>query len=95
MALRTLKQEIINEIDFNNLLIKFTPSQIAFTFNITQNYVYKTANLQRIESEKKFNNNTYSDTDEMKIGKRGVWKNSDNRKFLELNFLLESQNKEI
>jgi len=82
MAIRTLKQEIINEIDINNLLIKFTPSQIAFTFNITEDYVYKTANLQRIESEEKFNNNIYSDTDEMKIGRRGAWVLSKERKIV-------------
>ena len=84
MALRTLKQEIINEIDINNLLIKFTPSQIAFTFNITEDYVYKTAKCQRIKKEEKF-----------KKSSKGAWKNSVGRKFLELNFLLKSKNKEI
>lgn len=83
MALRTLKQEIINEIDINNLLIKFTPSKIAFFLNTTEDYIYKTANLQRIESEEKFKNNIYSSSDEMKIGRRGSWMLSKERKVIQ------------
>jgi len=90
MYLRDLKHKIINEVDINNLLRYFSAQEIASVFGVTEDYVYKTRTLQRIQAEENFNKNIYNDTDEMKLGRVGAWKLSKERKCLN-----ESKNEEI
>ena len=80
MALRSITHEVINKIDINYLLRFFTAHQLAFVLNTTEDYIHKTRNLQRIESEKNFNKNIYNESDEMKIGRIGSWTLSVERK---------------
>jgi hypothetical protein len=95
MSLPQLKHEIINKIDINKLLKDFTETQLAFFFNVPTGYISKTRGLQKIDAEEKFKNNMYDDSDEMKLGRVGSWKLSKERRFLENNNLLQSQNEEI
>ena len=90
MGLRDLKHQVINEVDINNLLRKFTPVQLGFVFGVTEDYIIKTRTLQRIEAEENFNKNIYNDSDEMKLGRVGSWKLSKERKSFE-----ESKNEKI
>jgi hypothetical protein len=84
MALRTLKHEIINHIDINNLLTRFKICEVAMILNVPEDYIIKTRNLQKIEAEESFNSNVYSDSDEMKIGRVGAWMDSKERKIIQL-----------
>ena len=82
MALRTLTHQVINKVDINYLLRHFTLKELAFVFSVTEDYIQKTRNLQRIEAEENFKNNIYNDSDEMKIGRTGSWILSIERKSL-------------
>lgn len=83
MALRSLKHDIINEIDINRLLINFTVTEIAFVFKIDEAYIYKARNLQKIQAEAKFEKNIYSDSDELKLGRVGAWSLSAEREIIQ------------
>jgi hypothetical protein len=80
MGLRETKHEIINDININDLLRKFTTLQLSYFFQVPEDYITKTRNLQRIEAEENFNNNIYNNFDEMKLGRVGAWKLSKERK---------------
>jgi hypothetical protein len=82
MSLRSLAHNIINEVDINHLLIKFTPRELSLIFGVHEDYIYKTRNLQRIKAEENFNKNIYNESDEMKMGRKGSWKLSKERKSL-------------
>ena len=90
MSLRSLPHNIINEVDINHLLSKFTPRELSLIFGVHEDYIYKTRNLQRIKAEENFNKNIYNDSDEMKLGRVGSWKLSKERKSFE-----ESKNEKI
>ena len=82
MSLRSLSHNIINEVDINHLLSKFTPRELSLIFGVHEDYIYKTRNLQRIKAEENFNKNIYNESDELKLGRKGSWKNSKERKSL-------------
>jgi len=69
---RNLNHEVINKVDLNNLLRFFKPSQLAFIFGVTEDYIYKTERLQRTQTDD-------TPLDEMKLGRRGSWKLSKER----------------
>jgi len=73
MGQRETRHEIINKIDIANLLRHFSPLELAFFFGVTEDYIWKTRTLQRIEAEENFKNNIYNDSDEMKLGRIGSW----------------------
>lgn len=93
MGLRSLKHEILNEVDINNVLRKFTKKEIALIFNVHPDYVDKVRISQKIVSDELFKRRTYlNSSDEMKLGSVGDWSNSKERNFMAQNFLLEAQN---
>jgi hypothetical protein len=83
MSLRDLRHNIVNEVDINNLLRNFTVRELSLIFGVTEDYIYKTQNLQRIKAEANINNNIYNHSDEMKLGRKGSWKNSNERKYIQ------------
>lgn len=96
MALRSLKHEIVNEVDINQLLRKFTVTELAYIFRVDETYIYKARNLQKIQAEAKFEKNIYSDSDELKLGRVGAWSLSAERKTMqEIKGIINEQNKEI
>ena len=75
-----MSKQIINKIDITNLLRHFSPLELAFFFGVTEDYIWKTRMLQRIEAEENFKKNIYNDSDEMKLGRVGAWSLSKERK---------------
>jgi len=73
---RNIKQQILNSVDVEKLLRKFSVYEIAHCFSVTQDYVTKTARLQKIIVGE------ITAEDEMKIGRRGAWMLSVERKFI-------------
>lgn len=76
MPERTLKQEVLNQVDVSKLLRRFTSRELALVFNCTQDYVNKTERLQKIIVGE------ITAEDEMKLGRKGAWKNSIERKII-------------
>lgn len=72
--LRTLKHDVVNKIDLNDLLRYFKHTELAFVFGVTEDYIYKTDRLQRIIIANGL------EQDEMKYGDRGSWMESEERK---------------
>ena len=73
MPERTLKQEMLNSVDISKLLRKFKTTEIALVFECSIDYVGKVERLQKIII------GTITEDDEMKLGRKGAWKNSPER----------------
>ena len=82
MGLRSLKHEMLNEIDIHYLLTKFSKNEIALIFKVHPDYISKVKTSQRIAEEEKFNNKLFKDVDELRLGKDGAWMNSKERKYI-------------
>lgn len=83
MGLRSLKHEILNELDINNLLTKFKKNEIALIFKVHPDYVDKVRISQKIVLDNLFKGSTYlASNDEMKLGNVGDWMESEERKFI-------------
>lgn len=65
---RTINQEVLNNVDVNYLLRRYKPYELASVFRVSEDYVYKTARLQ-----KELELSSEQAEQEMNYGKNGEW----------------------
>lgn len=76
MHKQELKHRILNKINLHELLKHFTAIEVALIFKVPHEYVNKCERLQRIIVGE------ITAEDEMKIGRRGAWMLSVERKYI-------------
>lgn len=77
MGLRTIKQEVLANVNIEQLLRHHNRFDLSQAFDVSVEYIEKVRTLQKIQAEIKVDSLSYDD--EMRLGRVGAWMHSKER----------------